>query len=219
MTVAAVVDADALVRKAAELGATGLGKAIGTANARAGRAVRVAVVKHIRESWVIKTSDLNAQITIEAPRGTDVPASQQYVELRAKGGPIPLVQFGAKMGLKGVTYRISKKKARRVYKARGRAGFVIGKRPLVEKTNRRSGRTSLKKGTFVPDPRFGGHAWVSIPGSSRILKVHGPGIAQRVAGRRARRVMEQRWLEQWPKEFTAAIQQRIRVAEAKARRA
>lgn len=207
MTVSATVDARALLKRAQELGATKIPQAVGAALGRAGRAARVAASKRIRETWVVPAGVLRTAITIESPRGSDIVRGAEPVAiLRAKGGPIPLRDFGAKMTNRGVTFRVERGGPRKIYKAKGRTGFKVGRRE--GERNKRGRRT----GKFIENPDFGGHAYVSARGRRAIYKLHGPGIAQRVAGRDVRSVIKTTFSRQFEVEFRRALQQRIRVA-------
>ena len=224
MTVSALVDARPLLEFAQKAGAKQIPQAIGAALGRAARSTRVAVSDQIRSpkvpgSWSLKAGYVKSRVTISVPRATEAPTGAHTATLIAKGGPIPLGVFGKpSMTKRGASFRIVRGSKRQVYRAEGRAGFLVGKRTDGGRT--KTGRK--RSGKFVPstDEKYAGKLFWNPPGSARgkLYVPHGPGIAQKVAGRKMRKVIRTTWERQFPKEFNAAIKNRIRIAQEQARK-
>jgi hypothetical protein len=182
--------------------ARALPRAVGATLRRVGTTTRQAAQVKIREEVVLKAGDLKKAITIErVPRSLN--PDQLYIDLRARGGPIPIAQYQARQTKRGVTYRVRRGEPKKVYRRGGRAGFIIGTG---------SGRS------FSPDSRFGGQVFTSrpAPGPDPIKRAYGPGIAQRFKTRSVQRVIRETFRREFPKRLIQELRFQIsKVREAR----
>lgn len=198
MVVAVSVDVRALVGRLDKLRSNQIPRAVGTALSRSGRTVRARVSRELRADLTLPAAVVREAITIERSNAVDG-ASRASVTLRARGGPIPLRDFRGRMTRRGATFQILKGQRRKLARAEGRVGFVVGKR---------------EGGTFTPSDRFGGHIFIRRYGSRGMRRQYGPGIATRVAGRRMRTLAAEVFRDRFETEFRAVLREFIRRAES-----
>lgn len=166
-------------------------RAIGAALRRVGTTTRAAAQRKIREEVALKAGVIRRAISIErTPR--NVAPDRLYIELRARGGPIPLSEYGATMTRRGATFRVKRGESKRVYRRGGRAGFIIGSR---------DGRR------FQADDRFGGQVFTSrpAPGPDPLRRAYGPGIAQRFRTKSVQRIIRVTFLREFPKRLVREL--------------
>lgn len=198
MVVAVDVDVRVLVSRLDKLRSNQLPRAVGTALSRSGTTVRARVSRAIRDDLTLKASTINAAIKIERSNSVDG-AGRAFIDLRARGGPVPLRDYKARMTRRGATFQVIKGRPRKLAEVQGRRGFIVGTRT---------------DGRFSPSQRFGGHIMARTDASSRAFrKLYGPGIAIRVAGRRMRALAGDAFRERFKVEFARVLGEFIRRAE------
>lgn len=194
----AEVDPARLIRRLDQLRSRDIPRAVGTALSRSGRTVRARVQRLIREDLNLKAAQTRDAIKIERSNAVDGP-SRAAIVLRARGGPIPLRDFGATMTRRGASFKVRKRDRRRVYEAEGRRGFIIGQR---DKAGRLVSTTAA----------FGGHVFTRTQ-TRGLRKIYGPGIAIKIAGRRARTLAAETFRERFRTELVSVLREFIRRQE------
>lgn len=198
MVVAVAVDVRNLVDRLDKLRSNQLPRAVGTALSRSGTTVRARVQRAIREDLTLPAATVRNAIKLERSNAVDG-ARRAYIDLRARGGPIPLRDYKGRMTRRGATYQIIKGSKRKLARAEGRIGFVVGSR---------------RGGAFAPAEAFGGHIFIRRDGSRGFRRQYGPGIAIRVAGRRMRTLAGDTFRERFEVEFRRVLGEFIRRAES-----
>lgn len=145
---------------------------------RIGTTIRKVASQGIREKLAITAAVAKKAITIRKS------GSKLTLFIEASGSPIPIRDYGARAGKRGVTYRVSKGGKRKLYENKYGKGFIVD--------------------------RLGGHVFVrSGParkgGKAPIRKVYGPSIPQYFVTRVLRDLMLKSARERWPIEFAAAL--------------
>lgn len=196
--ISAEIDTSRLIRRLDQLRSRDIPRAVGTALSRSGRTVRARVQRLIREDLNLKAAQTRDAIKLERSNAVDGP-SRASITLRARGGPIPLRDFGAKMTTRGATFKVRRRDRRRVYVADGRKGFIIGQR---DNAGRLISTTAA----------FGGHVFTRTEARG-LRKIYGPGIAIKVAGRRARTLAADTFRERFRAELNAVLREFIRRQE------
>lgn len=154
--------------------------AAGIALKRVGNTVRNAGATKIRERLAIKASVAKGAIKVRR-----IGSDSYTLLIEASGKPIPLRDFGATQTNNGAKFRVSRAGTRKLYKRKGRAGFILQSK--------------------------GGHVFVRTeddpPGlkKGRIKKVYGPSIPQYFVTKLVMDAMKQTARERWPIEFSAAL--------------
>jgi len=193
--IGAEVDTTTLIRRLDALRSKDIPRAVASALSRSGTTVRARVQRLIRDDLALKASLIRGAISIEKSKPVDG-ASKAFITLRARGGPISLREYGARHTQRGTTYKIRKRDKRKVYKSAGRKGFIVG-------TRDRQGRLTST------NVEYGGHVYVRRSDGG-FRKVFGPGIAIKVAGRRARTLAGDTFKERFQIEFRAVLGEFIR---------
>jgi hypothetical protein len=158
-------------------------KAASIALRRVATTVRAVASRGIREKLAISAAVAKKAITIRR----DGKKLTMFIE--ASGAPIPIRDYGAKLGKKGVTYRVSKGDKRKLYENKYGKGFVIEK--------------------------FGGHVFIRVEPEpkglkrlfrkrAKIVKAYGPSVPQFFVTRIIRQLLLAKARERWPIEFAAA---------------
>lgn len=171
----------------------GLEREVDNGGLRAMDRVITTVVKvaadEIGQRLNLRKRDIKAAISKRSPFGR-----RRFVrDAEAKGSPIPLRGYAARQTRRGVTYKIKQGSARRVYRAKGNAAFLL--------------------------QRFGSHVFVRTepdppgPRKGRIRKVFGPSITQYFQTRIVRSRMLATATERWPIEFSREMRFRATRAQ------
>lgn len=153
-------------------------KAAAIALGRVATTVRKVASQGIREKLAIKAAVAKNAITIRRLQG------KLTIFIEASGKPIPIRDYGARQGKRGVTYRVSKAKGRRVYQNKFGKGFALDK--------------------------AGGNVFIRVqaepkgPRRAKIVKAYGPSIPQYFVTRIIRQLLQAKARERWPIEFAAA---------------
>lgn len=148
---------------------------------RVATTVRKEAADGIGERLNLKKGTIKSGITKRAPFGKG-----RFVrDVEAKGSPVPIGQYAANQTRRGATYKVKRGGPRKVYRAKGNAGFIID----------RYGRNVFVR--TEPDP----------PGQKkgRIRKVFGPSITQYFVTRFMRNRMLTVAKERWPIEFAREV--------------
>lgn len=173
------LDVLALKRTLNELEKKRVPKAAGIALGRVGTTVRKVASMSIRERMAISAAVAKKAITLRR-----VGQTRLTLFVEASGRPIPIRDFQAKEGKRGVSYRISKGAGKKIYANKFGKGFIV--------------------------PRIGGHVFVRVtpdpPGKPRanIRLAYGPSVPQYFVTRHIRELMERSARERWPIEFARA---------------
>ncbi|HYE70677.1 MAG TPA: phage tail protein [Aquabacterium sp.] len=173
-------DLDAFTRNVNVAGRRRVNKAAAIALGRVGTTVRKEASLTIRERLAIKASVAKNQITLRrvGPDGLTL-----FIE--AKGQPIPLRDFQARQGKRGVSYRVSKAAGRKVYETKFGKGFII--------------------------QRFGGHVFAPAgrdpkgPQKAKLRKIYGPSVPQFFVTKAIIEKLERIARQRWPIEFARAF--------------
>lgn len=136
--------------------------------------------QRIRQRFNLKSAVVKANITIKRAG-----SSHLIAVIEASGKPIALKDYAARATRKGVTYRISKVRGRRLYTAKGQLGFIVSSL---------GGHVYVRKG---PEPKG--------PATVGIRKVFGPSLPQYFVTRLVRQAMMSSIQETWPKRFKEAM--------------
>lgn len=150
---------------------------------RVGTTVRKQAALSIREKLAIKAAVAKQAITMRRA------GKELTLFIEASGKPIPIRDYGARAGKKGVTYRVSKGDKRKVYENKYGKGFVIEK--------------------------FGGHVFIRVEAEpkglkrlfrkrAKIVKAYGPSVPQFFVTRVVREILLQTARDRWPIEFARA---------------
>jgi hypothetical protein len=146
-------------------------RVVGRTLTRAGNVARTFSSRSFRQRINLKKATIDAAIKIK--RGTNeiqnlsaLARGRAYFEIQWSGKPFPLKDFAAKKTSRGVTFQVSRRQRRKVFRRQGRLGFIIEK--------------------------LGGHVFVRVtddppgPMKAKIKKVFGPSIPQFAATRTER---------------------------------
>lgn len=156
-------------------------KAAARAMERVATTVRKEAGTDIRSRLAIKASLAKDQIKVRRPFGT----KRLVRDIVASGKPIALRDYNARKTNRGVTYRVSKQGSRKVYQAKGNAGFIV---------DRKGGHVFVRT---QPDPPG--------PARGKIRKVFGPSVPQYFVTRFVRERMRRIAATRWPIEFQREI--------------
>jgi hypothetical protein len=157
-------------------------KAAAMALGRVGTTVRKEASTGIRQRIAISAAVAKGAIKIK--REGIGSAKGLILVLEASGRPIPLRDYQARQGRRGVTYRVSKSGGRKTRTNKYGTAFIvqgIGGNVFI--------RTS-------PDPRG--------PAKAKITQAFGPSIPQYFTTRIIRQLMTSKAQERWPIEFQRA---------------
>lgn len=155
-------------------------KAAGIALGRVGTTVRKQASVTIRQRLAISAAVAKNQITLRRV-GTD----RLTLIVEATGQPIPLRDFQAKQGKRGVTYRVSPRRGRRQYENKFGKAFVVR--------------------------QFGGNVFARVtadpPGKAKakIARIYGPSVPQFFVTRAIIDSLERIARDRWPIEFQRAF--------------
>jgi len=138
----------------------------------------------IRKRLNLKAGDIKAAIRKVRPYG-----NQSLIrDVEARGNPLPLREYAARMTRRGATYQVKRGAPRKVYRRNMRTGFII--------------------------ERFGRHVFVRTgpnppgPEDAPIKKVFGPGITHYFQMRATRQRMLETAEKRWPIEFEREMRYR-----------
>ena len=170
-------DLNAFKRDLDEKGKKRVAKAASIALKRVATTVRKTASDKIRERLAIKAAVAKKAITIRRSAG------RLTMVIEASGSPIPIRDYDARAGKRGVTYRVAKGGARKVYQSKFGKGFIVTK--------------------------AGGHVFVRVeqegPGRrAKIKKAFGPSVPQYFVTKIIRELLLDKAKERWPTEFAAA---------------
>lgn len=154
--------------------------AAGIALKRVGNTVRNAGALKIRERLAIKAAVAKGAIKVRR-----IGSDSFTLLIEASGKPIPLRDFGATQTKKGAKFRVSRAGARKLYKRKGRAGFIL---------QRKGAHVFVRTEDDPPGPKKG-----------RVKKVYGPSVPQYFVTKLVMEAMKQTAQERWPIEFSAAL--------------
>ena len=158
-------------------------KAAAIALKRVATTVRKVASQSIRERLAIGAAVAKKAITIRRS------GNKLTLFIEASGKPIPIRDYGAKAGKRGVTYKVSKSKGRKLYENKYGKGFIVAK--------------------------AGGHVFIRVEPEpkgikrlfrkrAKIVKAYGPSVPQYFVTRIIRQLLIAKTRERWPVEFAAA---------------
>lgn len=148
-------------------------RVIGRSLTRTGNAGRSFTSRQFRARINLKKVVIDAGIKVKRSNEIQTLAAlnlgRAYFEIRWSGKPLPIRDFAARRTGKGATYQISRAQARKVFRRKGRPGFIVDK--------------------------LGGHVFVRVtenppgPMRAKIKKAIGPSIPQFASTKRERQAL------------------------------
>lgn len=182
-------DLQAFKRDLDQKGRKRVDRAAGIALRKVGVSVRKVASDSIRQKLAIKAAIAKKAITIRRS------GNKLTLFIEASGSPIPLREYGARQTAKGVSYKVSKTRGRRIYENKFGKGFIV---------ERLGGHVFAR---VEPEPKGVKRAIRSLLGRSKrakIRKIYGPSVPQYFVTRIIRQLLLAKARERWPIEFAAA---------------
>ena len=186
LNVSVKTDIDRVMNQVTKEMRTRVHRAAASAINKTATAARKVGSQKIRERFALSAAMTKESIQIRRAGSTHLVAL-----IEASGKPIPLREYTARETRRGVTYRVSKVRGRRLYLRKGEPAFIIG--------------------------RFGGHVFVRTepeppgPKKAHIAKVYGPSLPQVFVTRIVREAMHSSIREVWPKRFAEELNYQLQV--------
>lgn len=148
---------------------------------RVSTTVRRTAADSIGSKLALRKGDIRKQVTIARPLGR----AKLVRDIVASGRPVPLRDYQARRTKKGVTFKVARAGQRKLYKAKGNAGFIV---------DRKGGHVFVRTEPDPPGPQKG-----------RIRKVYGPSLPQYFVTRYLINAMRRVVAQRWPIEFAREI--------------
>jgi hypothetical protein len=154
-----------------------LNRAAATAKSFSSRSLRARI--NLKKSVV--DSAIRTKRSNEIQNLTALGLGRAYFEIQWSGKPFPIRDFAARKGRSGVTYQVSRAQKRKVFKRKGRLGFIVEK--------------------------LGGHVFVRVtddppgPMKAKIKKAYGPSIPQFAITQREQQALIAHVRDFWEREI------------------